>query len=69
MMSDSTTVDQGIALAKGGDGAALGSLLERYRAYLRILARVQIGRRLRSKLDPDDLVQEAFLQRSIRPSI
>lgn len=56
------TVDRGIALAKEGDGPALGALLEGYRAYLRMLARVQIGRRLRSKLDADDLLQEAFLR-------
>ena len=30
--------------------------------YLGMLARVQIGRRLRSKLDADDLLQEAFLR-------
>jgi RNA polymerase sigma-70 factor, ECF subfamily len=47
--------------AKAGDGPALGQLLELYRAYLVVLARVQIGRRLQSKVDASDLVQEAFL--------
>src|SRR4051812_44254769 len=61
-MSTPTTVDRGIALAKGGDGPALGTLLERYRAYLAMLARVQVGRRLRTKVDADDLLQEAFLR-------
>ena len=61
-MSYPTTVDRGIALAKGGDSASLGSLLEGYRAYLRMLARFQIGRRLQSKLDSDDLLQETFLR-------
>jgi RNA polymerase sigma-70 factor, ECF subfamily len=61
-MSFPSTADRGIALAKGGDSAALGSLLEGYRAYLKMLARVQIGRRLQSKLDSDDLLQEAFLR-------
>ncbi len=55
-------VDRGIALAKGGDTHALGSLLERSRAYLRMLVRVRIGRRLQSKIDADDLLQEAFLR-------
>jgi RNA polymerase sigma-70 factor (ECF subfamily) len=32
-----------------------------YRAYLVVLARVQIGRRLQGKVDPSDAVQEAFL--------
>jgi RNA polymerase sigma-70 factor (ECF subfamily) len=61
-MSNSTVVDRGVALAKGGDTHALGSLLEGSRAYLRMLARMKIGRRLQSKLDADDLLQEAFLR-------
>jgi RNA polymerase sigma-70 factor (ECF subfamily) len=48
--------------ARTGDGDARGVLLERYRPYLALLARVQIGRRLAAKVDADDLVQETFLQ-------
>jgi RNA polymerase sigma-70 factor (ECF subfamily) len=44
--------------------AALGRLLERYRGYLSLLARLQIGRRLQGKVDADDLVQETFLKAS-----
>jgi RNA polymerase sigma-70 factor (ECF subfamily) len=47
--------------ARRGDVPALGRLLESYRAYLGVLARVQIGRRLQGKADPSDIVQEAFL--------
>jgi RNA polymerase sigma-70 factor (ECF subfamily) len=47
--------------AQAGDDPALGRLLELYRAYLAVLARVQIGRRLQGKVDASDLVQEAFL--------
>jgi RNA polymerase sigma-70 factor (ECF subfamily) len=39
----------------------LGQLLELYRNYLELLARLQISRRLRGKIDADDLVQETFL--------
>jgi RNA polymerase sigma-70 factor (ECF subfamily) len=48
--------------ARMGDSAALGQLLELYQNYLLLLARVQIGRRLQSKVDAADLVQETFLE-------
>ena len=47
--------------AKAGDAATLGRLLELYRRYLSLLARVQIGQRLQGKVDASDLVQETFL--------
>jgi RNA polymerase sigma-70 factor (ECF subfamily) len=47
--------------ARAGDPDALGPLLDRYRGYLTLLARVQIGRQLQGKVDPADLVQETFL--------
>jgi RNA polymerase sigma-70 factor (ECF subfamily) len=48
--------------AKGGADVALGDLLSSYDHYLTLLARVQIGRRLRGKVDPADVVQETFLE-------
>jgi RNA polymerase sigma-70 factor, ECF subfamily len=51
-----------LVMAKGGDGAALGQLLERYRNYMGLLVRLQVGRRLRSKVDVDDLLQEIWLE-------
>jgi RNA polymerase sigma-70 factor (ECF subfamily) len=47
--------------ARSGDRAAQGELLERYRNYLLVLARSQIGRRLQGKVDAADAVQEVFL--------
>src|SRR5438105_313808 len=53
--------EQLLRRAKAGDGSSLGLLLERHRAYLLVLARAQIGRRLQSKVDASDVVQDAFL--------
>jgi RNA polymerase sigma-70 factor (ECF subfamily) len=47
--------------AKAGDDRALGDLLMVYRNYLRLLARLQINRRMRSKADSSDAVQDAML--------
>jgi RNA polymerase sigma-70 factor (ECF subfamily) len=51
-----------LARARAGDDGALGTLLEQYRAYLLLLARLELGCRLQGKADPVDLVQEAFLE-------
>jgi RNA polymerase sigma-70 factor, ECF subfamily len=48
--------------ARAGDAAARGELLDRYRRYLALLARLQIGRRLQGKVDASDAVQDAFLK-------
>ena len=51
-----------LTAARAGDPAAWGRLLEHYRPYLTLLAEVQVGRRLRVKAEPADLVQETYLQ-------
>jgi RNA polymerase sigma-70 factor (ECF subfamily) len=48
--------------ARVGDREALGKLLDRFRSYLRLLARHQLKKRLREKLDASDLIQETFLE-------
>lgn len=47
--------------SRAGDSSKLGQLLESYHDYLRLLARIEIGRRLQGKLDASDIVQETFL--------
>lgn len=56
-----TEVEQWIAEARAGDSATLGRLLESYQNYLKLLARIEIGRRLQGKVDASDVVQETFL--------
>jgi RNA polymerase sigma-70 factor (ECF subfamily) len=59
-----TDPDDLLRLARSEGGATLGRLLEGYRAYLTALVRRRIDRRLRSKVDAADLVQEVFLKAS-----
>jgi RNA polymerase sigma-70 factor (ECF subfamily) len=62
-MAEVTAPDPGQLLeqARAGDAPTLGRLLELYRTYMVVLARIQIGRRLQGKVDASDVVQEAFL--------
>jgi RNA polymerase sigma-70 factor (ECF subfamily) len=62
MTTEAQQREELLVRARAGDDAALGQLLEQYRAYLMLLARLQIGRRLQGKADCADLVQETFLE-------
>ena len=59
--SQSSRVVHLLTLARGGDPTVLGPLLEVYRNYLTLLASAQLNDRLRRRMNPSDLVQEAML--------
>jgi len=53
--------EQMLRAARAGRPDALGKLLEYYRPYLRLLAKLQVATRLKKELDASDVVQETFL--------
>lgn len=61
-MTPSSPPSELLAEAQGGKPDRLGPLLDLYRQYLQLLARVEIGHRLQAKVDASDLVQETMLE-------
>jgi RNA polymerase sigma-70 factor (ECF subfamily) len=47
--------------ALGGDGGALAELFQRHRDRLEQMVRLRLDRRLQGRLDPADVLQEAYL--------
>lgn len=58
--SDSNHVDL-VSKAKAGDEIALAELFDRFKARLRRVVEVRMDHRLKGKVDPSDVLQEAFL--------
>jgi RNA polymerase sigma-70 factor (ECF subfamily) len=52
--------------AASGDEAALPALWERHRARLRQMVRLRLDRRLQGRVDPSDVLQEAYLDLAAR---
>jgi RNA polymerase sigma-70 factor (ECF subfamily) len=52
--------------ARGGDRASIDELFARHRRYLRELVRLRIDPRLRPRVDPSDVIQEAQMEAARR---
>jgi RNA polymerase sigma-70 factor (ECF subfamily) len=53
--------DELIRRARGGDATALAELFGRHRDRLEKMVRVRLNRGLRGRVDPDDVLQETYL--------
>jgi RNA polymerase sigma-70 factor (ECF subfamily) len=63
---DSEVTARLIERAAGGEPAPLAMLLDRHRDRLRRMVALRMDPRLRSRLDPSDVLQEAFLEAARR---
>jgi RNA polymerase sigma-70 factor, ECF subfamily len=66
MNPDSELMDDLVQRATQGDQAALAQVFDRYRDRLRQMVRLRLDRRLQGRLDPSDVLQEAYLDFSRR---
>jgi RNA polymerase sigma-70 factor, ECF subfamily len=48
--------------ARNGDAEAMGLLFERYQPYLYLLAQRRLSPRIRTRVDPSDIVQQTLLE-------
>jgi RNA polymerase sigma-70 factor (ECF subfamily) len=63
---DPGAIDRLLAGAAGGDKAAWGALLDGYRDRLRHMVALRLDQRLQGRIDPSDVIQEAYLEASVR---
>jgi RNA polymerase sigma-70 factor (ECF subfamily) len=61
MPGDASDPEVLLQRALSGDGAALAELFERHRGRLEQMVRLRLDRRLQGRLDPADVLQEAYL--------
>ena len=62
MNNDTSHVDEDLlSRARCGDQQALAELFAHYRPRLRQMIRLRLDRRLQGRVDPSDILQEAFI--------
>ena len=66
MSGESGTVDELTIRIRAGDPQALGQLFVAQRTRLRRMVQLRLDRRLQGRIDPDDVLQEAFVDASRR---
>lgn len=62
MVNDSGQTSELLRRAEKGDLQAMGELFSRHRERLRRMVQLRMDRRLQGRLDPSDIVQEAYLE-------
>jgi RNA polymerase sigma-70 factor (ECF subfamily) len=66
MITDPLTPSELLRRASQGDPQALGNLLAQHQERLRLMVRLRLDRRLQGRIDPSDVIQEAYLEASQR---
>ncbi len=61
-VSDSSTTTQLLARVEAGEQGALDELLAEHRGAMRQFIEMRLGPRLRARIDPSDVIQEAQLE-------
>jgi RNA polymerase sigma-70 factor (ECF subfamily) len=62
MATDPSDTPNLLRRAAAGDAQALGGLFDRHRDRLRRMVQVRLDRRLKGRIDPSDVLQEAYLE-------
>src|SRR5438093_6245551 len=66
MAADGRDASELFQRAREGDTGALGDLLAAHRERLRLMVRLRKDRRLQGRIDPSDVVQDAYLEAAER---
>jgi RNA polymerase sigma-70 factor (ECF subfamily) len=61
MTGDSSEIDDLLSRLAAGDQQAVASLFELYRDRLKRMVKLRLDRRLQGRVDPSDVLQEAYL--------